>query len=215
LRHNARALLYAGETLSLGWPTYRLEEKIVLRQTADRPIATLDRSRMAMGRSVIAIAACGGGSLRGMLACLNSRLMTTLYRALSGEEGRILPQVKVGTILRLPLPAVSASPLPPGILASVEEGLAEDVPGLLSATTRSPMLAWAALDRLAERMLQTGGQDPGHDGLIDIIMENLYGVTEGEQTILLPAAADDPRSTRRPTRPGERRPPLRADSAPG
>ena len=85
LRHNARELLQPGETLSMDPSTYRLPEKIVFRQTADRIVATLDRSRMAMGRSVIAITRDADVSLRALLACLNSRLLTVLYRTLAGE----------------------------------------------------------------------------------------------------------------------------------
>ena len=99
-----RLRLEAGDRLYLSHDTYDLPEKIVFRQTADRIIATLDRSRMAMGRSVIAVVAIGTASLLPLLACLNSRLFTCLYRALAGEEGRVLPQVKVKTILLLPLP---------------------------------------------------------------------------------------------------------------
>jgi predicted RNA methylase len=105
LRHDAHLRLQPGEQLYLGHETYRLPEKIVFRQTADRITATLDRTRMAMGRSVIAITGQDDASLLPLLACLNSELFTRLYRALAGEEGRVLPQVKVRTISMLPLPS--------------------------------------------------------------------------------------------------------------
>jgi hypothetical protein len=104
LRHDARSLLAPGESLTMNERIYVLPEKIVFRQTADRIIATLDRSRAAMGRSVIAVTSEGDASLRALLVYLNSRLVTVLYRALAGEEGRVLPQVKVGSVLALPVP---------------------------------------------------------------------------------------------------------------
>lgn len=104
LRHNARALLNPGEALSLNESIYQRREKIVFRQTADRIIATLDRLGAVMGRSVIAITTEGDRPVKPLLVCLNSRLMTVLYRALAGEEGRVLPQVKVGKVLMLPVP---------------------------------------------------------------------------------------------------------------
>lgn len=102
LRHDLA--LQAGERFSLGWSVCREPEKIVLRQTADRLIATLDRTHMALGRSVIAITATNGASLPALLACLNSRVLTVLYRVLAGEEGRVLAQVKVGRLHALPIP---------------------------------------------------------------------------------------------------------------
>src|SRR5207302_1294887 len=93
-----------GETLSMNESVYTLREKIVFRQTADRVVATLDRLGAAMGRSVIAVTADEGISLTSLLVCLNSRLISVVYRALAGEEGRILPQVKVGKVLLLPVP---------------------------------------------------------------------------------------------------------------
>jgi predicted RNA methylase len=105
LRHDAHLRLEPGEQLYLSHETYRLPEKVVFRQTADRVTATLDRTCMAMGRSVIAVIAAEDAPLLPLLACLNSRLFTVLYRALAGEEGRVLPQVKVKTISMLPLPS--------------------------------------------------------------------------------------------------------------
>src|SRR5205085_12432404 len=105
-RWDATALLEPGDQLSLSGEIYRLPEKIVFRQTGDRVVATLDRSRMVMGRSVMAVTREGDVSLPALLACLNSRLITGLYRTLSGEEGRVLAQVKVGMVRALPIPQV-------------------------------------------------------------------------------------------------------------
>lgn len=182
LRCDAQRLLEPGETLALDWATYRRPEKIVFRQTADRIVATLDRTGMAMGRSVIAITPEGEGSLRALLAYLNSRLLTLLYRALAGEEGRVLPQVKVGRMAALPIPAVCSSPLPEDVCADAELTIAEALHGeeqaLIARTERDPLFAWACLDRLTGLLLQANGQDAALDRLVDQVVHRLYGIQE-------------------------------------
>jgi len=158
LRHEPARYLAPGETLSYGQAVFELPEKVVFRQTADRIVATLDRSRMAMGRSVIAITREADASLLPLLACLNSQLLTALYRLLAGEEGRVLPQVKVGRMQALPVP------LP-----------AEHDPG------------WPALEALAAEMLRTGGCDRALDRRIDRAVCALYGLDAEEMAALGPA----------------------------
>jgi hypothetical protein len=130
----------------------RLPEKIVLRQTADRVIATIDRSGMVMGRSVIAITSARAELLLALLACLNSRLVLALYQALSGEAGRILPQVKVARLHALPIPR-----------------------GLVENSEESRQLAC-----LAATMLAVEGRDPSLDRRLDREVSTLYGIEERE-----------------------------------
>lgn len=179
LRHDAARLLHPGETLSLDWPTYRRAEKIVLRQTADRIIATLDRTGMAMGRSVLAITPEAGGSLAALLACLNSRLLTALYRTLAGEEGRILPQVKVARLVALPLPALCTMPLSPALLERASGSLpasGREAELVLDEAGRDSLFAWACLDRLARLLLSGEGEAPSLAGLVDRLVYVLYGL---------------------------------------
>jgi hypothetical protein len=184
LRHDAERLLQRDESIFLDWSTYTLPEKIVFRQTADRIVATLDRSRMAMGRSVIAITREADVSLQALLACLNSHLLSVLYRSLAGEEGRILPQVKVGRIKDLPVPDVCALPLPVDSLASCgsSEGSSP-----ASQTPDDPHLEWLSLHYLANALLQVEGRDRGASEQVDRIVYRLYGLTPDE--VALVAAA--------------------------
>jgi len=177
LRHDAQRLLQQGESVFLDWSTYTLPEKIVLRQTADRIVATLDRSRMAMGRSVIAITREADVSLQALLACLNSRLLTVLYRSLAGEEGRVLPQVKVGRIKDLPIPRVCALPFLVNLHAYCG-GFESDSP--VHQTQSDPHLAWLSLHHLANVLLRSQGRDPGASALVDRIVYRLYGLTPEE-----------------------------------
>lgn len=160
LRHDYRDCLAEGEQISLGLATYRLPEKLLIRQTADRLVATLDRSRVLFGRSVLALTAEGNVSLPALLAWLNSRLLTTLYRILAGEEGRILPQVKVGRLRALPVPAVAAQPIDPR----------QEVTGALPL---DPTLLWAELHFLGLRQLAAGGRDEAVQARIEVVAERL------------------------------------------
>ncbi len=178
LRHDAAARLQPGETLSLDWATYRLPEKIVIRQTADRIIATLDPGGMAMGRSVIAITRRRDASLHALLACLNSRLFTVLYRALAGEEGRIFPQVKVGRLLALPLPAVCEMALTTDLVAQARAAMESAADRLPRQARDDPPLAWACLHVLAGRLLSAKGDDEAASALIDRLVHSVYGLDQ-------------------------------------
>lgn len=157
IRHDAQRRLQPGERLYTSPDTYDLPEKVVFRQTADRITATLDRSRMAMGRSVIAIVAVGSASLLPLLACLNSTLYTGLYRALAGEEGRVLPQVKVKTISLLPLPRACLEDCDPD---------------------------WIQLGEMARLRLEERGECTPLDDEIDRAVCALLGVTASEVAAL-------------------------------
>lgn len=186
LRHDAAARLQPGEVLSLAWSTFAMPEKVVFRQTADRPIATLDRTGMAFGRSVIAVTAEAPVSLRALLACLNSQLMAALYRALSGEEGRLLPQVKVGMVAQLPVPVASGGSVDPDLGAEMRRLPVGEEERLLE-TARDAAGAWTLLDCLAERLLSLEGADSRLDRLIDRVVERLYGLTDGERDLIATA----------------------------
>jgi hypothetical protein len=167
IRWDARAQLRSGESLSLDWSTYRRPEKIVFRQTADRIIATVDRSCMAMGRSVIAITSAADASLFALLACLNSHLLMALYRALAGEEGRVLPQVKVGKVLSLPVPSASAVGVTP-----------------CQTSADQAVRSWLELERLGRQLLAAEGKDAGLDDLVEKTVCRLYGVTAEDQALI-------------------------------
>ena len=106
LRHNYSDLLTENESINVCEQVYELPEKLIFRQTADTLIATIDTSRMYLGRSVIAVTREGRASLGYLLALLNSRTLAWLYDLIAQEEGRVLAQVKVSKVESLPIPAV-------------------------------------------------------------------------------------------------------------
>ncbi len=105
LRHDWRTRVGPEEGVSVREEVYRQAPKLLLRQTGDRPIATIDRRGVYFGRSVIAITAQGERDLLWLAALLNSGVFAALYRALAPEAGRPFAQVKVSKLQALPLPA--------------------------------------------------------------------------------------------------------------
>jgi len=185
MRHDAMDLLMPGEVLALHRPLYERKEKIAMRQTADRLVATLDRTTMATGRSVLAVTAEGEASLLPLLACLNSGLLTQLYQALSGENRRLLPQVKVARLVQLPVPAAC-------LLGRWDGDVPVDVDGddraLLRRSEADGSFGWYLLSRLAARLLQAEGRDARSLDLADRLVCALYGVSERERRVLMRGA---------------------------
>jgi predicted RNA methylase len=155
LRHDAEDMLLPGESLSYDAGTAALPAKIVLRQTADRIIATLDRTRMVMGRSVIAVVVLQPDLLVPILALLNSGPVTAFYRALSGERGRILPQVKVARLRALPLPSLD-----------------------------DHHAVWAQLGWWGQRLLDRNGQDPRAEAEVDRLVARVYDLSAPEARLV-------------------------------
>jgi len=104
LRHDWRNRIASPADLSVREETFRITPKLLFRQTADRPMATIDRRGVYFGRSVIAITAYREEDLLFMCALLNSRVFAALYRAVTPEHGRSFAQVKVSKLTLLPVP---------------------------------------------------------------------------------------------------------------
>lgn len=85
-------------------------EKLLVRQTGDRPIAALDTNqRLAMNNLhvLVPIAETDELDIRYFLAILNSRLATWFYRCLNPEAGEALAEVKRENVAALPIPELS------------------------------------------------------------------------------------------------------------
>jgi hypothetical protein len=112
LRHDWRDRLPPGAQVWVREEIYRTAPKLLLRQTGDRPVATIDRDGVFFGRSVIAVTACpeaerGGRpeeELLWLAAVMNSATFAALYRAVTPEAGRTFAQVKVSKLKLVPLP---------------------------------------------------------------------------------------------------------------
>jgi hypothetical protein len=84
---------------------YDAVPKIVIRQTGDSLVATLDRERFIVRDNLYTITARQQGmDLRFVLALVNSKLLNWFYqRIINPEKGEALAQVKRGHIAQLPI----------------------------------------------------------------------------------------------------------------
>ena len=93
---------------SLNWPRRRKlfdETKILIRQTANRILATLDTDQWYCLKSAIIVQLSANSTIqyKYLLGILNSRLMCFLYDDLVGEQARVFPEVKPVQLFKLPI----------------------------------------------------------------------------------------------------------------
>ena len=91
---------------NLGAPRYSanfdLPEKIVIRQTSDRLIATLDTKKfVCMNNMHIVNSSDENYKLKYILAIINSKLMDYYYETLNPEKGEVLAEVKKENVEKL------------------------------------------------------------------------------------------------------------------
>jgi hypothetical protein len=84
------------------------EEKIVIRQTADRIIAHLDDTKAINLNNVYNIGRVTNSlDIKYLLSILNSSLMLSVYRAISQEQGKLFAEVKKVYLEKLPIKMLS------------------------------------------------------------------------------------------------------------
>lgn len=107
---------------SLRQPWVFVPDRIVTRQTANRPIAAIERKGRPTLNSAhnIGLLEPNDTILKALCAFLNSDLAADLLRAASGEIRASFPQVHVATLRDLRVPAVLADPLHADTLALAE-----------------------------------------------------------------------------------------------
>lgn len=104
------AELGPGEYCRIGKLTRYFETPILLRQTADRPIAARHVERTYFRNSLLACAGVPGVPDEFVVAFLNSALYALLHRRGSGDaKQRTFPQMKVSALQRLPRPPFDAA----------------------------------------------------------------------------------------------------------
>lgn len=104
-RPNYKDFIKPNEVVRLNSSIFETTPKILLRQTADRPIATVDHVGVWFGRSVIAIMVDPESKYRPeyFVGILNSKYIRHLYCELTQEAGRVFAQVKLAKIKQLPI----------------------------------------------------------------------------------------------------------------
>jgi hypothetical protein len=170
--------------------------RLVLRQTANRPIAARHADPSYFRNSVLAFFGVEGLDDDYVLAVLNSRLAACAHRWRFGDAWqRSFPQVKVGHLRRLPVPqepmgtldaasrrrldrlACEVDLIAKGHLAELKEPLPLVPPALLQH-----LLAYMArsMTALVGRRQEAGGLDKA----IDKVVCRLYGLTTDEVRLI-------------------------------
>lgn len=184
-----------GDYASLRQQAFFEEDKILTRQTADRIIATLDQAGYYADNTLhtTQLHAESQISLLYLLALLNSRLLSTIYQIQTGEQGRLLAQVKLVFLRQLPIYTIHFR-----LASSERTKQAQQVINFVRSCLQSAqiekirclaqeqcaqsqqellhdLLVW-----LAQQMLAAPSLDPCYDQAIDAIVDVLYGVSSDE-----------------------------------
>ena len=164
----------ANEVVHLNNRVYETIPKILLRQTADTILATLDRRGIWFGRSVIAIVKVSGEySVEYLLGIVNSAYLRHQYDMLAHETGRVFAQVKLSKLKQLPIRSIDFSKREEKaqhdkMVALVERMLE------LNKGKHSGKLAPSEVDRMEREIAATNAE-------IDDLVYKLYGITEDEK----------------------------------
>ncbi len=155
---------------------YDAAEKLVIRQTGDSLIATMDRKQFVVRDNLYTITYLSQKyNLGYLLALLNGKLFDFIYRSFNPEKGEALAQVKATTLNRLPIRTINFEDAADKarhdhIVALVEQMLAAKAKHA-AATTESEK---NRLDIQIEAL----------DRQIDNAVYELYGLTEEEIAIV-------------------------------
>jgi len=99
-----------GEWLAAPRPStpFFAPDKIVIRQTADTLIATIDDKQYLNLNNVHNLVLKEKGySLKFILSLINSRFLSFIHRVLVPEFGRVFAEVKIVNLEKLPIPSIS------------------------------------------------------------------------------------------------------------
>ncbi len=154
-------------------------EKIVYRQTADHPIASLDQSKILTDKTVHVIVLHqeleSTLNLRYLLGILNSQLLNYIYKSVAQEEGRTFAQVKIFRIKELPIRTIDFTD-------PAEKSQHEKMVVLVSQMlelhkSRAGAKTQSETDVYARQIKSV-------DESIDTLVYELYGLTEEEIKIV-------------------------------
>jgi hypothetical protein len=87
---------------------FKVPNKILIRQTGDRIIATIDSERLYAWKSVFVLLANEEiYNLKYILSVINSKVIDFFYRILVGEQGRTFAQIKGTNLSKIPIKEIS------------------------------------------------------------------------------------------------------------
>ena len=91
--------------LKVNEKAYVVSPKILVRQTGDQIIATVDVNRFYHQKSLLSIIPKDGISAFFLCAVLNHPKMTEIYRSMTMQSGKVFSQVKKNFLEQLPIPS--------------------------------------------------------------------------------------------------------------
>ena len=152
----------SNEQVSFNKEAFARKDKIIWRQTAPYPIATIDTNYIWFRNTIqcawVREEYSSKISMLAFLAIINSSYIRFLYNKLVQESGRVFPQVKLTHLKKLPI-----------VLPNEQQG--------------------KELTELVNRVLKTKSGNPTADtklleSEIDRLVYQLYGLTEEEIKIV-------------------------------
>ena len=156
---------------------YDAPEKIIIRQTGDSLIATLDCEQFIVRDNLYTIVARNKDlNLRFALGVLNSKLLNWFYQnVINPEQGEALAQVKRGHIAKLPIPPLDLSKR---TNKTKHDKMVKLVERMLELHKK---LGEAKVPTEKERLQREIGAT---DKQIDTLVYELYGLTDEEIRIV-------------------------------
>lgn len=165
------------EVIHLNEKVFDKVPKILLRQTADTPIATIDYRGVWFGRSIIAIIQQSDRyAIEYLLGLLNSKYLRRAYEELVHESGRVFAQVKLTKLSQLPFRKIKFS-------IPAEKGQHDKLVALvkrmieLNRRRHSGKLAPSALGRTDREIASANAE-------IEKLVYDLYGIPDDERKII-------------------------------
>ena len=152
------------------------KEKILIRQTGDRPIAAIDSEQYLCLNNMHVITPVNSMyNLKYILACINSRLLDFFYETLNPEKGEALAEVKKENVEKLLIRAIDFK-------KSSEKAIHDKLVSLVDRMLdlhkkKNPMPPSAEREKVEREIAVT-------DEKIDEIVYGLYGITEEERKII-------------------------------
>jgi len=110
-RTNYKTFIRHNEVVRFNKDVYQKVPKILIRQTADHIIATIDTRGIWFGRSIIAVVPQAQTRYRFeyFLGLFNSKYFKWVYRRRVHEQRRVFAQVKLSNLKRLPIRTIDFS----------------------------------------------------------------------------------------------------------
>ncbi|MGQ9628383.1 MAG: Eco57I restriction-modification methylase domain-containing protein, partial [Anaerolineae bacterium] len=178
-RTNYKQFIRDNEVVRLNVEVYSTVPKILIRQTADRVIATIDYRGVWFGRSILSMLSSPGTPYRleYFLALLNSRLFVKLYQDIVREKGRVFAQVKLSKLKQLPIRLIDFSDPADAARHDKMVAMVEEMLRLQKEREEAEALKDDRRHELARRIERL-------DKEIDALVYELYGLTEEEIAVV-------------------------------